>query len=396
MWVMVPAGDPTEQTVEKLGRAAGAGRHDHRRRQHEVDRRRAPRRRARAAGHQLRGRGHERRRVGPPGGLLHDGRRARGGRGAAAPILDVLAPPPDKEWGPGWDRRGSPASGHYVKMVHNGVEYGLMQAYAEGFELFTPVGLRARQREDRQSLDAGLGRALLALRAGRPRLRAGGQRARPLRGYVNDSGEGRWTIEDAIDHDVPTPVITAALFARFTAAAEASTPQGAGRAAQPVRGPRRREGVVSPDGSSSDGHVEQQQNPLIEGLERLPVHPTTLVIFGGTGDLAKRKLLPAIYNLAHEGALPERFNLIAVSRSDIPHDEYREMALESIKQFSPAQARREGARAAAPERALRAGHLRRRHDVRAPEGVPRGVRQGRGDRLQPRLLPLHLADASSR
>ncbi|HEV3377052.1 MAG TPA: glucose-6-phosphate dehydrogenase [Thermoleophilaceae bacterium] len=80
--------------------------------------------------------------------------------------------------------------------------------------------------------------------------------------------------------------------------------------------------------------VEQQPNPLIEGLERLPVHPTTLVIFGGTGDLAKRKLLPAVYNLAHEGALPERFNLIAVSRSDIPHDDYRQMARESIAQHS--------------------------------------------------------------
>ena len=59
-----------------------------------------------------------------------------------------------------------------------------------------------------------------------------------------------------------------------------------------------------------------QENPLVEGLERLPVHPTTLVIFGGTGDLAHRKLLPAIYNLAHEGQLPERFNLIAMARSD--------------------------------------------------------------------------------
>jgi glucose-6-phosphate 1-dehydrogenase len=83
--------------------------------------------------------------------------------------------------------------------------------------------------------------------------------------------------------------------------------------------------------------VEQQPNPLIEGLERLPVHPTTLVIFGGTGDLAKRKLLPAVYNLAHEGALPERFNLIAISRSDIPHDDYRQMARESIAQHSRRQ-----------------------------------------------------------
>ena len=80
--------------------------------------------------------------------------------------------------------------------------------------------------------------------------------------------------------------------------------------------------------------VEQRKNPLVAGLERLPVHPTTLVIFGGTGDLAKRNLLPAIYNLAHEGALPERFNLIAVSRADVPHEDYRQLARESIAQFS--------------------------------------------------------------
>ena len=80
--------------------------------------------------------------------------------------------------------------------------------------------------------------------------------------------------------------------------------------------------------------VVQEPNPLVEGLERLPVHPTTLVIFGGTGDLAQRKLLPAIYNLAHEGALPEGFNLIAVSRSDMSDDEYRTMARDSITQHS--------------------------------------------------------------
>jgi glucose-6-phosphate 1-dehydrogenase len=84
--------------------------------------------------------------------------------------------------------------------------------------------------------------------------------------------------------------------------------------------------------------VAEQENPLVEGLERLPVHPTTLVIFGGTGDLAKRKLLPAIYNLAHEGALPERFNLIGVSRGDIPHDDYREMARDSIAEHSRREA----------------------------------------------------------
>src|SRR5438045_8457652 len=77
-----------------------------------------------------------------------------------------------------------------------------------------------------------------------------------------------------------------------------------------------------------------QDNPLVEGLERLPVHPTTLVIFGASGDLAKRKLLPAIYNLAHEGALPERFNLIGCARSGWSDDEFRDQARDAIKKFS--------------------------------------------------------------
>src|SRR5947208_10188444 len=77
-----------------------------------------------------------------------------------------------------------------------------------------------------------------------------------------------------------------------------------------------------------------EPNPLTEGLERLPVHPTTLAIFGATGDLAKRKLLPAIYNLAHEGGLPERFNLVGVSRGDIGDEGFQEMARESIQSFS--------------------------------------------------------------
>jgi glucose-6-phosphate 1-dehydrogenase len=80
--------------------------------------------------------------------------------------------------------------------------------------------------------------------------------------------------------------------------------------------------------------AERADNPLVEGLERLPVHPTTLVIFGATGDLAKRKLLPALYNLAHEGALPERFNLVGVSRSDHAHEEFRTQAHDAIKEFS--------------------------------------------------------------
>ena len=81
------------------------------------------------------------------------------------------------------------------------------------------------------------------------------------------------------------------------------------------------------------------ENPLVEGLEHLPVHPTTLVVFGATGDLARRKLLPALYNLAHEGALPERFELVGVAHSERPHEDFREMARESIERFSRRAAR---------------------------------------------------------
>jgi glucose-6-phosphate 1-dehydrogenase len=79
---------------------------------------------------------------------------------------------------------------------------------------------------------------------------------------------------------------------------------------------------------------QEEANPLVEGLERLPVHPTTMVIFGASGDLAKRKLLPAIYNLAHEGALPERFNLIGVSRGEMSDDAFRDEARKAISEFS--------------------------------------------------------------
>ena len=77
-----------------------------------------------------------------------------------------------------------------------------------------------------------------------------------------------------------------------------------------------------------------EDNPLVEGLERLPVHPTALVIFGATGDLARRKLLPALYNLAHEGALPERFGLVGNARSEMTDEEFRELAIESVREFS--------------------------------------------------------------
>jgi glucose-6-phosphate 1-dehydrogenase len=79
------------------------------------------------------------------------------------------------------------------------------------------------------------------------------------------------------------------------------------------------------------------QNPLTAGLERLPVPPTTLVIFGATGDLARRKLLPALYNLAQDGALPGRFRLVGVSRQEKAHEDYRAECEEAIRRFSRRQ-----------------------------------------------------------
>jgi glucose-6-phosphate 1-dehydrogenase len=82
------------------------------------------------------------------------------------------------------------------------------------------------------------------------------------------------------------------------------------------------------------GAPPAQENPLIAGLERLPVHPTALIIFGATGDLARRKLLPAISNLAHDGALPDRFELIGASRAEMSDEAFRDMAAEAIHAHS--------------------------------------------------------------
>ena len=78
----------------------------------------------------------------------------------------------------------------------------------------------------------------------------------------------------------------------------------------------------------------EHENPLVAGLERQPVAPTALVIFGATGDLARRKLLPALYNLAHEGALPERFHLVGISRQEKAHEDYRAECEQAIRAFS--------------------------------------------------------------
>jgi 6-phosphogluconate dehydrogenase len=125
-----------------------------------------------------------------------------------APIFTTLAPPD------GFLRVGGVGAGHYVKMIHNGIEYALMQAYAEGFELMS---------ESEYGLDlpriAHLWNQGSVVRSWLLELTAGALAADPklagLKPYVEDSGEGRWTVEDAVAKSVPAPTITAALFARF-------------------------------------------------------------------------------------------------------------------------------------------------------------------------------------
>jgi 6-phosphogluconate dehydrogenase len=133
-----------------------------------------------------------------------------------APFLDVLAPPPTEKHGPGWQHMGPTGAGHYVKMVHNGVEYGLMQAYAEGFALFDASEYDLDNAKIAHLwMQGSVVRSWLCELAAKAFEEEGNDLAR-LEPYVEDSGEGRWTVEESIDKRIPTPVITASLFERFS------------------------------------------------------------------------------------------------------------------------------------------------------------------------------------
>jgi len=125
------------------------------------------------------------------------------------PIFRTLAP---KD---GYAHVGPAGAGHFVKMVHNGIEYGLMQAYAEGFEVMS----KSEYDLDLEAI-SGIWRYGSVVRSWlldllHDALGKGGNELEHIAGYVEDSGEGRWTIAEAIREDVPVPVITAALYARF-------------------------------------------------------------------------------------------------------------------------------------------------------------------------------------
>jgi 6-phosphogluconate dehydrogenase len=132
-----------------------------------------------------------------------------------APIFKTLAPEN------GWAHVGAAGAGHYVKMVHNGIEYSMMQGYAEGFELMSKseYKLDLARIADLWMHGSVVRSWLLELAAGALK---DDQKLEKLKGYVQDSGEGRWMIADAIEKDVPVPTLTTALFTRFRSRQEES------------------------------------------------------------------------------------------------------------------------------------------------------------------------------
>jgi 6-phosphogluconate dehydrogenase len=132
-----------------------------------------------------------------------------------APIFTTLAPPD------GWLHVGGVGAGHYVKMIHNGIEYGMMQSYAEGFELMSvsEYGLDLPRIAKLWNQGSVVRSWLLELAAD---ALAGDPKLASLKPYVEDSGEGRWTVEDAVEKSIPAPVLTASLYARFRSRRENS------------------------------------------------------------------------------------------------------------------------------------------------------------------------------
>ena len=211
VWVMVPAGNPTEGVIQALAGILSAGDMiiDGGNSNYKETMRRAA---------TLHEKGIHFVDVGTSGGVwgLAEGYSMMVGGDEKAvdhlkPVLETLAPAPDQ----GWGHVGPSGAGHFVKMVHNGIEYGLMQAYAEGFELM--------KKKEELDLDlyqiADIWRYGSVVRSWLLDLTADALQENPtlegIAAYVPDSGEGRWTVVEAIEMNVSIPVITMALERRF-------------------------------------------------------------------------------------------------------------------------------------------------------------------------------------
>ncbi|HEY9557024.1 MAG TPA: decarboxylating 6-phosphogluconate dehydrogenase [Acidimicrobiales bacterium] len=247
VWVMVPAGDPTEDTINSLGTLLRDG-------DLVIEGGNSNWRDSVRRGEALGDLGVGYVDAGTSGGVwgLTEGYCLMvGGEpddvALAQPIFDALAPEG------GFVHTGAVGTGHFTKMVHNGIEYGLMQAYAEGYELLA-----------RSGLDIDAKGALSAWREGSVVrswlldlfVRALDQRPglEGLAGVAQDSGEGRWTVQEAIERGVATPVISAALYARFVSQAEESVAMKAIAALREQFGGH----AVLPEDAAGEGDVAVQ------------------------------------------------------------------------------------------------------------------------------------------
>ena len=210
-WVMVPAGEATEQTIDGLPQVLSSGDTiiDGGNSNYQDTMRRADK---------VGSKGLHLVDVGTSGGVwgLAEGYSMMVGGddepvARLRPILETLAPAADQ----GWGHVGPAGAGHFVKMVHNGIEYGLMQSYAEGFEIMKAketLGLDLSQIAEIWRYGSVVRSWLLDLTVA---ALAEDQELADIAGWVADSGEGRWAVAEAIAQDVPAPVITMSLLMRF-------------------------------------------------------------------------------------------------------------------------------------------------------------------------------------
>ena len=211
VWIMVPAGDPTEATVRALADLLSSG-------DTIIDGGNSNYKESMRRGAMVAERGLQFVDAGTSGGIwgLAEGYSLMVGGSADAvnrlrPIFETLAPAKDK----GWGHVGPTGAGHFTKMVHNGIEYGMMQAYAEGFSILKhkqEFSLDLAQIAELWRNGSVVRSWLLDLTA---RALGEDQNLSAIAPYVSDSGEGRWTVAEAIDLDVPAPVITLALLQRL-------------------------------------------------------------------------------------------------------------------------------------------------------------------------------------
>jgi 6-phosphogluconate dehydrogenase len=209
VWAMVPAGEPTEEVITELGGLLAAG-------DIVIDGGNSNWRDSVRRGGELAGRRIGFIDAGTSGGVWgrDEGYCLMAGGtdnhvATCQPLFDALRPPEG-----GFVHAGPVGTGHFTKMVHNGIEYGMMQSYAEGYELLARSGLGI---DVVSALDAW--RHGSVVRSWLLDLLVRALQQTPdlegIAGYALDSGEGRWTVQEAIERGVATPVISAALFARF-------------------------------------------------------------------------------------------------------------------------------------------------------------------------------------